>query len=635
MNREPSRRRFREYLKTRWQAKTSRQEKPSASEKSTTRHRSFLALFSQFLGLLRAERSPLGWALVTLTIATLLRLIPPLATKLVIDHVLVEQPMPWTPLARLLDGVSPVGQLWWIASAVFVVSVAATAVHLTGRWFATRAVNRLQVSLRHRLFSHAVHLPLHRVYQMKSGGTASLLREDAGGASDLIFSLIYNPWGAIVQLIGSLIALTLVDWRLMLGGLLLVPLVYVTHRTWISRIRPLYRDVRAQRQAIDGLATEAFGGMRVVRAFARERSETSRYVIGNNLLVRQQLLAWWWSRVVDVIWEVLIPLSSTFLLLYGGYSILQGTMTLGDLTMFLFYLAMLLGPLATLASSATSLQNNLAGLDRILDILAEPREMEPDSDSVVLKRKDVKGELTLQDVSFHYPESSRKVLAGVHLDVMAGETIALVGRSGAGKTTLCNLVARFYDPTSGVVKLDGRDLREIQVRSYRSLLGIVEQDVFLFDGTVRENIGYALSQATEDEIVHAAELAHADEFIRQLDRGYDTVVGERGVRLSGGQKQRLAIARALLADPLILILDEATSNLDSENEQLIQDSLRRLMDGRTSFIIAHRLSTLGLADRIIVLEDGHIVEQGTHDELMTQSGHYRHVVELQTSMRVV
>jgi ATP-binding cassette subfamily B protein/subfamily B ATP-binding cassette protein MsbA len=293
---------------------------------------------------------------------------------------------------------------------------------------------------------------------------------------------------------------------------------------------------------------------------------------------------------------------------------------------------MLLDPVAVLAQSATAFQTSLAGLDRVLDMLAEPTEMPSKPGATILERGQVAGRITFRDVHFTYPGSEAMVLEGISIDVKPGEMIALVGPSGAGKTTFCNLVARFYDPTSGSVSLDGRDLRDIVANSYRSLLGIVEQDIFLFDGTIAENIGYGRRDATRDQILHYAKLANCDEFIQKFADGYDTVIGERGVKLSGGQRQRLAIARALLADPKILILDEATSNLDTENERLIQESLRTLMTGRTSFVIAHRLSTIAHADRIVVIEKGRIVEVGTHAELMTRSGggRYQQMVHVQT-----
>jgi ATP-binding cassette subfamily B protein/subfamily B ATP-binding cassette protein MsbA len=349
-------------------------------------------------------------------------------------------------------------------------------------------------------------------------------------------------------------------------------------------------------------------------------------------MVRQQLFVWWWARIIDLIWDTLVPLASTGLLMYGGYRVLQGNLTLGDLTMFLVYLAMLLGPIATLATSATLFQNNLAGLERILSLMNEPLETGRQTPGKKLARADVIGRISFRGVDFHYPENDQWVLRDIDLEVEAGQTVALVGRSGAGKTTLCNLVARFYDPVQGSIQLDGRDLREVDLSDYRQLLGMVEQDVFLFDGTIAENIGYARASARRDEIRDAARLAHADEFIETMPDEYDTVIGERGVRLSGGQRQRLAIARAILADPKILILDEATSNLDSQSERLIQDGLHHLMQGRTCFVIAHRLSTIAHVDRIVVLEHGKIIQAGSHAELLEQSGRYREMVELQAGL---
>ena len=447
--------------------------------------------------------------------------------------------------------------------------------------------------------------------------------------------MLYNPWRAIVQFIGSLIILMLVDWKLMVGGLLLLPVVWFTHRTWISRIRPLYRDIRKQRQKIDAGATETFGGIRVVRTFSRSRNESKRFVREGSYLVRQQLFTWWWTRIIEIVWEVLIPLASTGLLLYGGYQIIGGELTLGDLMMFLIYLTMLLDPMAALAGSAVGFQNNLAGLDRVLDVLEIDEELPSRSDSVAVRRGAVEGAISIKNLSFAYPETETMVLQDINLEIEAGQTIALVGRSGAGKTTLTNLIARFYDPVKGNISLDGRDLRDIELASYRRLLGIVEQDVFMFDGTIRDNIAYARRNCTETEVVQAATAAAADEFISKLPKGYDSIIGERGVKLSGGQRQRLAIARAILADPKILVLDEATSNLDSESERLIQTSLAELLQDRTAFVIAHRLSTITGADKIVVLDEGRIIETGTHQELLQKNGKYHDMVHLQMNQEPV
>ena len=568
-------------------------------------------------------------ALATLTVSTLMKLVPPFGTKLAIDYVLVSKPLPaplgdvsWVPTV-------PSRQLIWLGAVLIGITLIESLIHVWGRWRATVVSKRLQTSVRRQLFEHSVKLPLHRVYHLKSGGVTSILREDAGGIAELVFSMIYNPYRAIVQLIGSLILLAWVDWRLLMGSLVLIPMVLLTHRTWIGRIRPLYRDIRSQRQEIDSHATETFGGMRVVRAFARERSETSRYTRGTNYQARQELHVWWWARGVELAWEIALPCASALLLWYGGMQILRGELTLGSLMLFLIYLAMLLGPLAILATSATTFQSNLAGLDRVLDLLEEPREMPDAEGAATLRPKDVAGHVRIRNASFHYPGSTTDVLKNVDFEVQPGQMVALVGPSGAGKTTLCNLVARFFDPSEGSIELDGTDLRDIKLDSYRSLLGVVEQDVFLFDGTIAENVAYAERSATLEEIRRAARIANAHEFIEQFEQGYETIIGERGVKLSGGQRQRLAIARAVLADPRILILDEATSNLDTESERLIQQSLGRLMQGRTSFVIAHRLSTIAHADRIVVLEAGRVSESGNHQELMSGSGRYRHMVQLQ------
>lgn len=630
MSLKSSRRRFAEYRQNLKKSRNQREAGESSRAPESGKTRPTGQLLLQFLGLLRGETGPLIFALATLTLATVIRLGPPLATKVVIDYVLTAQPLPASWTERWYLPTDRFQILYLVGAAIVALSLLATLIHLGGRWFATKAVNRLQVAIRRRVFAHAVRLPLHRVYQLKSGGATSLLRDDAGGVADLVFSLLYNPWRALIQLLGSLIVLAWVDWRMMLGGLLLAPAVYFSHRTWINRIRPLYRDIRSRRQDIDGQTTETFGGMRVVRTYGRERSENSRYVTANHVMTRQQLFVWWWTRVIEVIWEVLIPLASIGLLIYGGSRVLSGELTIGDVTMFLVYLTMLLGPLEVLANGATTFQNGLAGLDRVLDLLAEPQEASHlPSAPVSQPPHAVQGRISFCGVSFQYPGSEQLVLKDINLEIEPGAMVALVGPSGGGKTTLCNLVARFYEPTTGKICLDGQDLREVPIEPYRRLLGIVEQDVFLFDGTIAENIAYARRNASPNEIEQAARAANADEFIRQFEKGYDTLIGERGVRLSGGQRQRLAIARAVLANPRILILDEATSNLDSESERLIHASLEHVMQNRTSLVIAHRLSTITRADKIVVVEGGRIVESGTHLELMARNGRYRHMVELQ------
>ena len=595
------------------------------------RGRSAGTLIRAFWDLLEGQRTTAAVFLSLLTFTTVLGLLPPAATKIIIDNVINKAPLPPTMVALGLDALDRKSLLWAICGAVFAISLVKMVVQLGSRWLATRTAKRLQNIVRKRLWEHAIRLPMKAVHELRSGSVVSLLREDAGSTGDLVFGFLYNPWRAIVQLVGSLAILAYVDWRLLLGTIAILPAIWVSHRTWISRIRPRFRDVRSRRSEIDALSTEIFGGMRVVRAFGRQRTETGRAMTGNHLMARQELSVWWWQRTIELVWGILIPLCSGLLMLYGGLRVIDEALTVGELTMFLVYLLMLLQPLAVLAESAAAFQNSLSGLDRVLDLLDQ--DSEPGGQGAILDRNEIAGAIEIDNVTFSYDPDDPALAPAVRevsLAIRPGQVVALVGPSGAGKTTLCNLVARFYEPTLGTIRLDGRDVSEIDLESYRQILGVVEQDVFLFDGTVAENIAYGRRDATMEQVREAARLAFAEAFIDKLPQGFASIIGERGVKLSGGQRQRIAIARAILADPKLLILDEATSNLDSESERAIQRGLETLLADRTSLIIAHRLSTIQDADLIVVMRDGGIVETGTHEELLVRDGQYAEMVRLQT-----
>ena len=340
-----------------------------------SRVRSAKQLVWQFFHLLSPFRWQVFSILASVTIATLIGLLPPAGTKFIIDYGLSGKPLPEPWLRRFPSLSDPRQLLLVIVIAVALTSFVKILVHIWGRWRATKMSKQIQLNLRRRVFEHAVRLPLHRVQEIRSGGVASILREDGGSVGELVFGMMFDPWRAVIQLIGSLAILAWVDWTLLVGAIVLLPAVFLTHRTWINAIRPQFRVIRKQREQIDASATESFAGMRIVRAFSRQKREAARFTTENNLMARQELYAWWWMRVVEMVWETLIPIASAGLLFYGGCRVLDGHMTVGDLMMFLVYLLMLLEPLATLAQSATQFQNSLSGLDRVLDLLEERREM--------------------------------------------------------------------------------------------------------------------------------------------------------------------------------------------------------------------------------------------------------------------
>jgi ATP-binding cassette, subfamily B, bacterial len=486
--------------------------------------------------------------------------------------------------------------------------------------------SRLAFKLRASLFHRILRLPMSDLTEMKTGGILSRLSTDVDSTTGLLQQALLSPLLSSLRLVATIAIIFTLNWQIALAVMVVVPPILLVQNLWARRIRSIWRSMGQDRQEIDARVSEGLSGVRVVRGFGREQREQLAYAVGHHTVIRKQMLATRAQRSVALIWELIMPLAQVTIIGFGGYLVVEGEATLGVLIAFQGYLWRLLDPVMQIGSSISDTQRGLAAMDRVFDVLDKAEE-KPDAPDAVAAPERV-AELRFDDVSFEY-RPSLPVLEHFDLTVAGGSVVALVGASGAGKTTVTDLVARFYDPSAGRILLNGVDLRKIRLKSFRSLLGVVQQEVFLFDGTVRDNIAYGRVEATEAEVKDAARRANADEFIRRLPDGYESLIGERGVKLSGGQRQRISIARALLADPQILILDEATSSLDTESEQLIQASLEELLRDRTTFVIAHRLSTITHANQIVVLDAGRIVEQGTHAELLARGGRYAAMVARQ------
>jgi ATP-binding cassette subfamily B protein/subfamily B ATP-binding cassette protein MsbA len=543
-----------------------------------------------------------------------LEMIHPLFLRFVVDRVLLAPGL--SPEARL-------GTLHVIGAAFLAVIVLARLVDAL-RSYRQRQLNaRVVLSLRRALYERLLFLPLQKLSDLKTGGIISRLSGDVDTTSGLLQMAIVSPSLSLLRLLIAVSILFFLNWRLALTALAVIPGVMVISFIVSRRVRPIYRAIRDDKSEVDGRVAETFGGIRVVRAFRRETWEERDYTAGHHTALRKELFAHRRELVVWGAWGALIALVDLVIVWYGGALQIRGGATVGDIMAFQWYTFLLLNPIWQIVNSFSELQRSLAAMDRVFEVLAMPADKPDISDAIDAPAR--VDEIRFEDVSFEY-RPGEPVVNDFNLVVPGGSIVALVGRSGVGKTTVTDLVARFHDPTRGRILVNGMDIRKFRLRSYRELLAMVQQEVFLFDGTVRENIAYGRRGATDAEIVDAVRRAHAHEFVAALPEGYDSLIGERGVKLSGGQRQRLAIARAILAAPQILILDEATSNLDTESEQLIQESLEDLLRGRTSFVIAHRLSTIAHADVIVVMDGGRIVEQGTHEDLMRARGIYSSMV---------
>jgi ATP-binding cassette subfamily B protein/subfamily B ATP-binding cassette protein MsbA len=564
---------------------------------------------------------PHRWSVAVLFLLALiaagLEMIEPLFMQFIVDKVLLN---------GALDGPT---RLTWLhlAGGTFLLVIVLQSVVNIFKNYRQRLVNtRVMLSLRRSLFTRFLHLPLPSLWEMKTGGILSRLTGDIDTTTGLMQSAIISPTISVIRLIFVIAILITKNWQLALAALAIIPGAMLMSFTSARRIRPIYRSMRKDAEIIDGRVGETFSGIRVVRAFGREMRELMEYMIGRHAVLRKELFANRRETVLWTSWGLLVSGVSVVIVWYGGYLAIHGRATVGQIMAFQWYAFLLLNPVWNIVNSFSELQRSLAAMERVFEILAMPSDKPDKPDAADAPR--VVRTVEFQDVEFEY-RPDRPVVRDFSVKVPGGTVVALVGRSGAGKTTVTDLVARFHDPTRGRILVNDTDIRDFRLKTYRDLLAIVQQDVFLFDGSVRDNIAYGRHSATDAEVEDAARRANAHEFIDKLPDKYDTFVGERGVKLSGGQQQRLAIARAILKSPQILILDEATSNLDTESEQLIQASMATLLAGRTTFIIAHRLSTIRRADLILLMEDGRVTERGTHEALMNARGLYYDMVQRQ------
>lgn len=543
-----------------------------------------------------------------------LEMIEPLFMRYIVDRVLLNAD---------LDTASRLSRLH-LAGATFVGVIILSKLFDVLKDYRQRLLNaRVMLLLRRSLFERFLHLPLSKLWEMKTGGILSRLSGDVDTTTGLMQMAIISPTVSLIRLLIALVVLLMLNWRLALTALAIIPGVMLMSFFFVRRIRPIYRSMRNDVEVIDGRAGETFAGIRVVRAFRRELRELFDYMLARHTVLRKELFAHRRELVVWTSWALLLGGVNVVIVWYGGYLNIVGAATVGDIMAFQWYTFLLLNPVWQIVNSFSELQRSMAAMERVFDVLGMEDDKPDSPDAVDAPR--IVHEIRFDKVEFAYREG-QPVIRDFDVVVPGGSVVALVGRSGAGKTTVTDLVARFHDPTRGRILLNGTDIQDLRLRTYRDLLAVVQQDVFLFDGSVKDNIAYGRRDATDAEVEDAAQRASAHEFIFRLPERYETFIGERGVKLSGGQCQRLAIARAILAAPQILILDEATSNLDTESEQLIQASMATLLAGRTTFVIAHRLSTVRRADLILLMEDGYIVERGTHDELMRRRGTYYEMV---------
>lgn len=479
---------------------------------------------------------------------------------------------------------------------------------------------KIEYNMRSEIFDHYQKLSFSFYDEQKVGSLMSRVTSDLFDITELLHHGPENLAISAIKIIGAFIILSNISIYLTLAAFALIPIMIVYAIFMNRRMRRAFRENRVKIADINTQIEDNLSGIRVVKSFANEEIENGKFKVGNDAFLKAKKNSYFYMGLFHSGMSSFNILINVIVIVVGGVLLIKNLVDVPDFVAFLLYINVFTEPIQTLVEFTEQFQNGYTGFERFREIM----DIEPDiEDSPRAEElKDVKGDIVFEDVSFKYKDSAHRVLRHINLDVKAGSYVALVGSSGGGKTTLCSLIPRFYEVTKGSIKIDGKDIREVTLKSLRDNIGIVQQDVYLFAGTVYENILYGKPSATREEVIEAAKLANAHEFIEGLPNGYETDIGQRGVKLSGGQKQRLSIARVFLKNPPILIFDEATSALDNESENIVKESLEKLAANRTTLVIAHRLSTIKNAERILVLTEKGIEESGTHDELMAKNGIY-------------